>query len=149
MNTSKAENSTIPDYDLFSDYERSLVPKVLAGETVVVAMNNFCRPYTPFLRWAKSKGLVVKIDRTSKDWGNPFRVGDDGDISDVMSSYAEHYLPCKFDLMRRIPLELKGKVLACWCKKDNKNIPGLPAEDQPCHGDILAAIANSNSLRLI
>lgn len=133
-----------PEYDSFSDYERSLIPKILAGETVVAAMHNFVYPYTPFLKWAQAKGLLVRIDRSSKDWGNPFHVGEDGDINQAMTSYADYYLPRKFDLNRRIPLELKGKVLACWCKKPNKNIPG-DAAAQPCHGDVLAAIANRPS----
>lgn len=39
-------------------------------------------------------------------------------------------------VMARIRRELKGKTLACWCKT-----VGHP--DTPCHGDVLAEIADS------
>lgn len=40
--------------------------------------------------------------------------------------------------MRRVPFyiqELRGKVLACWCR-----------EDEPCHGDILLRLANGPAM---
>ena len=39
---------------------------------VVVAMNTMYSPDTPFINWAKSRGLLVIIDRGS-DWGNPYK----------------------------------------------------------------------------
>jgi hypothetical protein len=40
------------------------------------------------------------------------------------------YLINQPDLLKHIPLELKDKTLGCWCKP------------LPCHGDILAEIAD-------
>jgi hypothetical protein len=37
------------------------------------------------------------------------------------------------ELLAKLP-ELKGKVLGCWCKEDNKNVP--------CHGDVLIELLN-------
>ena len=73
---------------------------------------------------------TVLIDRRTK-WGNPFKLGVDGDREQVIARY-------RADLWRRIqagevPLEelaeLHGCWLACWC------------EPLPCHGDILARAA--------
>ena len=36
------------------------------------------------------------------------------------------------ELIKQIPLELKGKTLGCWCKP------------YPCHGDVLAELADKN-----
>lgn len=61
------------------------------------------------------------IGRPSK-WGNPFVLGLDGSRQEVID---------KFEKMARATystadlLELRGKVLGCYCK---------PA---PCHGDVL------------
>jgi hypothetical protein len=82
----------------------------------------------------------VYIGRPSK-WGNPFshmagtlakfRVGS---RDEALISY-EKWIQSKPDLMAAAKIELKGKVLGCWCK---------PAS---CHGDILAAIADSEVAR--
>lgn len=70
----------------------------------------------------------VYIGRPSK-WGNPFIIGRDGDRTTVIAKYKEWLLRNE-SLMRDLP-ELKGKVLGCWCAP------------LPCHGDVLAALANS------
>jgi len=36
------------------------------------------------------------------------------------------------ELIKQIPLELKGKTLGCWCKP------------YQCHGDVLAELADKN-----
>ncbi|MCQ1536670.1 DUF4326 domain-containing protein [Methanosarcina sp. KYL-1] len=72
---------------------------------------------------------TVKIDRTTK-WGSPFAIGRDGSREEVMEKYRD-YLRKRPDLLRAIPKELPGKVLVCWCWPD------------PCHGDILAYLANN------
>lgn len=65
-------------------------------------------------------------------WGNPFRVGQDGDGPTVMARYREHVL-ANPDLVAALP-QLLGKTLGCWCKA-----PATP--DAPCHGDVLAELA--------
>ena len=72
---------------------------------------------------------IVYVSRPSK-WGNPYRIGADGDRDQVMKKYRE-YLAANPSLVEDAKKELRGKNLACWCK---------PFED--CHADILLEIAN-------
>ena len=73
---------------------------------------------------------TVLIDRRTR-WGNPFRLGADGDREQIIARY-------RADLWRRIRAgevtleelaELDGCWLVCWC------------EPLPCHGDVLARAA--------
>ena len=61
-------------------------------------------------------------------WCNPYRVGRDGSREDVIERYRRRLLGDPV-LLAQIG-DLRGKVLACWCK---------PAA---CHGDVLAALAD-------
>lgn len=70
----------------------------------------------------------VRIGRPSK-WGNPFRIGRDGDRAEVIDKHKQWILTCP-TLLTSIQKELKGKKLGCYC---------YPL---PCHGDILAELAN-------
>jgi hypothetical protein len=75
---------------------------------------------------------AIYIGRGSK-WGNPFRIGVDGDRATVIARYArwlrdQHYLLGALD-------ELRGKDLLCFC---------APAA---CHGDLLLWLANANAPR--
>ena len=70
----------------------------------------------------------VYIGRPSK-WGNPYRVGVDGTREQVIEKYKE-LLKTKPELVEAVRRELRGKVLGCWCSP------------KPCHGDLLAKIAN-------
>lgn len=80
------------------------------------------------IAWADQQGLMVQIDRNT-DWGNPFEMPSDGDRKTVCDNYAEHYLPFKPSLLKKLKT-LKGKVLVCWCHPER------------CHGDHLAEMAN-------
>jgi len=84
----------------------------------------------------------VYIGRPSK-WGNPFshyisrpQAGSSSRGVTLVASRKEAieaykaYLKTRPDLLRAIKKELGGRILACWCSP------------LPCHGDILAAIAN-------
>lgn len=75
-------------------------------------------------------------------WGNPFShkhgtaaayVVDS--VEEAVSKYRE-YIMSRPDLLEKIG-ELKGKRLGCWCKTK-----GNP--DAPCHGDILAELADAS-----
>jgi len=70
----------------------------------------------------------VYIGRGSK-WGNPYYIGRDGTREQVIKKYRKYLLasPLMDDLH-----ELKGKVLGCFCAP------------KPCHGDILAELANKD-----
>ena len=83
--------------------------------------------------WRKPAGAVV-VARPSR-WGNPFRIGVDGDRTRCVSLYRDALvsgeLPFGVDDVRR---ELAGRDLACWC-----------SPDVPCHADVLLAVAAGNS----
>lgn len=69
----------------------------------------------------------VYIGRGSK-WENPFIVGKHGDREHVVEMYRA-WICTQPQLLKDIH-ELKGKTLGCFCKP------------LPCHGDILAELAN-------
>jgi hypothetical protein len=72
----------------------------------------------------------VRIDRATK-WGNPFRIGVHGTREEVVARYRVYIsAPAQVHLRRAIKKELKGKRLGCWCAP------------LPCHGDILAELAD-------
>lgn len=85
----------------------------------------------------------VYIGRPSA-WGNPFthkpgtlakyRVGT---VSEAIAKYRE-WLLSQPQLVERAQLELKGKVLGCWCKTRSN-------PHAPCHGDVLAEVANGEA----
>lgn len=69
-------------------------------------------------------------------WGNPFSHKENtsaqfkvSTLQEAIDKYRE-WIVTQPALMKRLP-ELKNKILGCWCK------PG------PCHGDILAELAES------
>ena len=63
-------------------------------------------------------------------WGNCFVIGKDGTRAEVVAKYRA-WLEAKPDLVAKAKAELRGKVLACWCAP------------LPCHGNVLAKIANA------
>jgi hypothetical protein len=65
------------------------------------------------------------------EWANPFKVGKDGNIDEVLVKY-EKYIRSRSDLLESLS-ELKGKRLGCWCRGKG--------EDK-CHGDILVKLIN-------
>jgi hypothetical protein len=67
---------------------------------------------------------------TESDWCNPFKIGVDGTREEVIEKFERYLTQERPDLMARLP-ELRGKVLACWCKPSD------------CHGDVLARLADS------
>lgn len=69
----------------------------------------------------------VYIGRPSK-WGNPFVIGRDGTREEVITKY-HRWLLDRPGLVDDIH-DLRGKRLGCWCSP------------LPCHGDILADMAN-------
>lgn len=77
----------------------------------------------------KNEPHDVYIGRPSK-WGNPFVLGKDGDRQEVISKYYD-WITKQPNLMSAIHAELKGKRLGCWCSP------------LPCHGDVLAYLAES------
>lgn len=74
----------------------------------------------------------VYVGRPSK-WGNPFRVGIEGDAEQCVEKYRALVAINRWAFPNRndIKRELRGKNLVCWCPLD-----------QPCHADVLLRIAN-------
>jgi hypothetical protein len=93
-----------------------------------------CRPRRIQLSRARGWRMpanTVKVSRgPGMKWGNPFRVGLDGDAEYCVHLFRA-WVEAEF-LEGEIRRELRGKNLACWCK------PGTP-----CHADVLLEIANS------
>jgi hypothetical protein len=84
----------------------------------------------------KRQPYDVYIGRPSK-WGNPFKIGCDGDRQEVITKYEEWLLGIitapdgsKPPSLKEALTELSGKRLGCWC---------FPA---PCHGDVLLRFVN-------
>lgn len=77
----------------------------------------------------KRNRFDVYIGRPSK-WGNQFVIGRDGTRAEVIEKYRAALI-ANSRLMGELP-ELKGKVLGCFCAP------------QPCHGDVLAELANQS-----
>lgn len=81
----------------------------------------------------------VYIGRPSP-WGNPFSHKEGtkaefvvGSVEEAVASY-EAWIKTQPQLIARLP-ELQGKLLGCWCKTPRK-------PDAPCHGDVLARLAD-------
>lgn len=68
------------------------------------------------------------------DWGNPYKIGRDGDRREVLAKYKDYLLRGEGrHLLERIG-ELEGLTLGCYCAPDG----GLTAEDETrCHGQLL------------
>lgn len=76
----------------------------------------------------------VIVDRTNKQWGNPFIVGKHGTAEECLQGYRDYLESAKLVSPERFETELaklRGQNLACWC-----------APDQLCHVDILLEWAN-------
>ncbi len=64
-------------------------------------------------------------------WGNPFRIGPDGDRDEVCDKH-EAWIQTQPQLLAALD-ELKGKRLGCWCALLR------------CHGDTLAKLADKET----
>lgn len=130
LQDAKREVAKKPTDDWRRD-ERDRQHEVESGLTVVANAS----ADKNLIAWAESKGLAVRIDRGTR-YGNPFILDEDGDRDQVCDAYEKHYLTRKPSITDRIDAgDLSGKVLVCHC---------FP---QRCHGDCLAAEANSVSVK--
>jgi ParB-like chromosome segregation protein Spo0J len=130
LQDAKREVAKKPTDDWRKD-ERDRQAEVQSGLTVVANAS----ADKNLIAWAERERLAVRIDRSTK-YGNPFVLGEDGDRDQVCDAYERHYLPHKPSISDRIESgDLTGKVLVCHCYP------------QRCHGDCLAAEANSVSVK--
>lgn len=93
------------------------------------------RPVTARVVHCKKEPYDVYIGRPGP-WGNPF-THRDGTLAEHRCATREEaiqryeaWLLAQPDLVARAKVELRGKVLGCWCAP------------QACHGDVLLRIAN-------
>jgi len=130
LQDAKREVAKKPTDDWRED-ERSRQAEVESGLTVVANAS----ADKNLIAWAERERLAVRIDRSTR-YGNPFVLDEDGDRDEVCDAYERHYMPHKPSITDRIESgELSGKVLVCHCYP------------RRCHGDCLAAEANSVSVK--
>ncbi|HVM95057.1 MAG TPA: DUF4326 domain-containing protein [Candidatus Acidoferrales bacterium] len=75
----------------------------------------------------RQEAFDVFIGRPT-EWANPFHIGRDGNRNQVVVKYCRHIVRSP-GLLREV-WTLRGKALGCRCAP------------LPCHGDVLAALAN-------
>jgi hypothetical protein len=81
--------------------------------------------------WRKPDDVVV-VARPTK-WGNPYRLGVDGDRATCIAWFRDALLRGELAItVDDIRRELRGHDLACWCSLD-----------ELCHADVLLEIANA------
>lgn len=92
---------------------------------------------SPFVVNCKTDEYDVYVGRPS-EWGNPFVIGVHGNRSEVVLWHREWVDGLRPGPNDETPPEreyirssLRGKRLGCWCR-----------DDQECHADYLAFIAN-------
>src|SRR5919107_4338619 len=73
------------------------------------------------LEYLQSGEIPTKLARWASD--------QEQERQRVISKYKEYILN-KPELLKLIPIEIKDKVLGCWCAP------------KPCHGDVLAELAD-------
>jgi hypothetical protein len=72
------------------------------------------------------------VDRSSR-WGNPFKIGVDGTLEEVLRKYRV-WIKQKLNQDPDFLTPLRGRNLACFCELT-----------EPCHADILLQLANGQS----
>ncbi|MGD2072133.1 MAG: DUF4326 domain-containing protein [Candidatus Thorarchaeota archaeon] len=80
----------------------------------------------------KKEPYDIYIGRPSK-WGNPFKIGQDGTRTEVISKY-RNWVKAQPNLMNSLH-ELVDKTLGCWCKP------------KACHGDVLVELVKKEKLK--
>jgi len=79
----------------------------------------------------KNEIANVKVDRSSV-LGNPYRIGKDGNRSEVIKKYKEYLWNCicVVDELNRLKDMSDDTVLGCHCKP------------KACHGDVIVSAVN-------
>lgn len=111
--------------------ERELAIAVLSGETVVVNVRK-AGPHRRLVPWLVGERLLTYVGHAGprhhwpeSDFANPFVTMAGADRAGMVDRYRS-WLHGRPALLRRIPSELAGRALGCWC---------APAS---CHADVLA-----------
>lgn len=85
-------------------------------------------------RMRSPNGLSCAYVGRPTAFGNPYKVGQANTLTraEAVDAYSK-FIRSRPHLMTQVRAKLRGKNLACWC----------PCDGQPCHADILLAIANA------
>lgn len=74
-------------------------------------------------------------------WANPYKVGKDGSISDVLAKFENHIREKLVQDENTFRLsDLRGRNLGCWCVPSTVNLDS----NSPfvCHGQVLLHLMN-------
>lgn len=75
-------------------------------------------------------------------FGNPFKIGPDGSVADVVRKYEAWFSLPGLSVVRQLArTQLVGKNLACWCAPRGGIAPD--ADQQLCHAQFLARFVNA------
>jgi hypothetical protein len=125
-----------PNAESWTAIERELAIAVLSGETVVVNVRKQ-GPHRRLVPWLVEEGLLTYVGHAGprhhwpeSDFANPFVGMAATDRTTMVSKYRD-WLHNHPGLLRRIPTELAGRALGCWC---------APAA---CHADVLVEEARN------
>jgi hypothetical protein len=79
-------------------------------------------------------------------WGNPFKIGEDGEREEVIEKYKQWLVFGEGRLLIKRLGELEGQTLGCWCA----DYGGLSAGDGLfCHGQILLKLLQHRREKLV
>lgn len=115
----------------WTDEERALRERVLAGHSVVVNVRK-SGPHRHLVPWLVAEGLITYVGHAGNrhswpesDFANPFVKEAKQDRAMMVRHYRD-YLCDQPGLLRRLrDGELNGRALGCWCAPE------------PCHADVL------------
>ncbi len=71
-------------------------------------------------------------------WANKYIIGKDGSREEVIAKFKEDFYKRleTDDEFKQLTLGLKDKILSCYCKQPNQEVP--------CHGDVIAEYLDVN-----
>ena len=112
---------------------RRMLVVVFAGGTVVANLKTDLR----LIEWAKKSDCFVRIDRKS-DWGNPYKIGEDGDREEVISKFQAMVV----EKLATIEAESNAAALDAFIQPLVGKVLGCHCHPEGCHGTTLAGLAN-------
>lgn len=90
------------------------------------------------------QGGWSKYIHATSEWANPYKVGRDGTLSEVISKYNIHIRekikqdPSKWlYYLKNMVSQGRPLVLGCWCKANKR---GEYQANIPCHGDVIVQL---------
>jgi len=90
--------------------------------------NIYCGRPNVYRKKVDGKYLPIPPKGWNCEWQNPYKVGKDGSLEEVLQKYQTSLTP---SFKQRIVSELRGKTLGCWC-----------VVEHACHAQVLAEVAD-------